>query len=257
MKPVEQLHAALSDMFWAPNDATLVDRPELQYVTCARPEAYLNQCTRLRGDAVETDSLIAEVDVAHRTRASRIVATDSSDDAVLRQALERSKYDECDLHDACVFDVSKMEEPSSSSFTVERVSTIASLRDSVRVIDAAFERTTQTNDAEEQTYLEACRAPGGRVHRVVAYEAATGEPVSMGGMNLYPDIGIGLLWGGSTVPAARGRGAYNAVLRARMSIAARLGIGWVGLYALRTTSSPIVRALGFEKVGTMTNWQRP
>ena len=249
-------------MFWAPADAMVVDRPELQYVTCARPEAYLNQCTRLRGNAEETEALIAEVDAAHRTRASRIVAIDSSDasdatdSAVLVRALERSSYEAGDLHDARVFDVSHMDEASNSDFTVARVSTLAQLRDSVRVIDAAFERTTQTNDAEEAMYLDACKTPAGRVHRVVVYEPLTGEPVSMGGMNLFPDVGIGLLWGGSTIATARGRGAYKAVLRARVDIAVRLGIRTVGMYAVQTTSSPIVCALGFEKVGTMTNWER-
>ena len=59
------------------------------------------------------------------------------------------------------------------------------------------------------------------------------------------------------MPGARGRGAYRALLQARVLEARRLGLGAVGLYARVATSWPIVSRLGFETLGTMVNWDRP
>jgi len=58
------------------------------------------------------------------------------------------------------------------------------------------------------------------------------------------------------VPELQGRGAYGAVLAARVAEARRLGAERVGLFALRSTSGPIVAARGFEKAGAMTYWER-
>jgi GNAT superfamily N-acetyltransferase len=72
-------------------------------------------------------------------------------------------------------------------------------------------------------------------------------------MNVH--AGLGFLWGGGTLPEARGRGAYRAVLAARMRRARELGLGWVGLQARADTSWPVVRRLGFQSDGSMVSWE--
>jgi N-acetylglutamate synthase-like GNAT family acetyltransferase len=82
-------------------------------------------------------------------------------------------------------------------------------------------------------------------------------PVATGGMTVFGDLGFGYLWSGCTLLQTRGRGAYSAVLAARIERARELGLCHVGLYAITDTSAPIVARQGFKRVGTMTYWERP
>ena len=72
-------------------------------------------------------------------------------------------------------------------------------------------------------------------------------PLSTGGVNLFPKLGLAFMWAGCTVPEARGRGIYSALVTERMRHAKARGIAHLGLYAMRDTSGPIVQAQGFEK----------
>ena len=44
----EVLERTQWDFFWVPSDVTIVDRPEIAYIHCARRVVYLNQVTRTR-----------------------------------------------------------------------------------------------------------------------------------------------------------------------------------------------------------------
>jgi GNAT superfamily N-acetyltransferase len=57
-----------------------------------------------------------------------------------------------------------------------------------------------------------------------------------------------LLYGGATLPSARGRGAYRALIRARWDDAAALGTPAL-ITQGGTMSRPILERLGFERVG--------
>jgi GNAT superfamily N-acetyltransferase len=57
-----------------------------------------------------------------------------------------------------------------------------------------------------------------------------------------------LLSGGATLPRARGRGAYRALVRARWEDAAARGTAALAVQAKKETSAPILRRLGFEQV---------
>jgi GNAT superfamily N-acetyltransferase len=122
------------------------------------------------------------------------------------------------------------------------------------VFRRAFDNREPITPAHRAQRLEQCANPGGRVHRFVVYEGA--EPISYGAMTLFPALGFAMLWRGGTVPEARGRGAYRALLKERMRFADDKGIALVGLYAKLATSAPIVDALGFEGHGHMTFWDR-
>ncbi len=66
-----------------------------------------------------------------------------------------------------------------------------------------------------------------------------------------------VLNGGATLPEARGRGAYRALVAARAREAKRRGIEWVVVQA-RPSAAPILLRLGFESVGEIRvlvdNW---
>jgi GNAT superfamily N-acetyltransferase len=63
------------------------------------------------------------------------------------------------------------------------------------------------------------------------------------------------LGGASTLPEARGRGCYSALVRARWDEAIRLGLPGVAVQAQYGTSAPILRRLGFAEVATVHTLQ--
>jgi GNAT superfamily N-acetyltransferase len=79
------------------------------------------------------------------------------------------------------------------------------------------------------------------------------EPVAFGAA----DRGAAGLFlaGGSTLPAAQGRGCYRALVRARWDEAVRLGLPGLAVQAQYGSSAPILRRIGFQEVATIHTLQ--
>jgi hypothetical protein len=152
--------------------------------------------------------------------------------------------------DACSLDVG-WNLAILAAWSVERVATTGALREWHGVLAAAFGQARDLTEAELEEEL-ATR----RVVRVLARDRRNGDPVSAGGLNLFPALGLGFLWGGGTVPHARGGGAYTAVVDARVGIARAAGLRFVGMYARVETSWPVVARLGFASDGRNDTWER-
>jgi hypothetical protein len=80
-----------------------------------------------------------------------------------------------------------------------------------------------------------------------------GEPVAYAGA-VRGTVGF-YLAGGATLPHARGRGCYRALVRARWDEAVRLGLPGLVVHAQQSSSAPILRRLGFEDVATIHTLQ--
>lgn len=78
---------------------------------------------------------------------------------------------------------------------------------------------------------------------------ADGMPVSSAWIRFHQDTSFASLWGGSTVPAYRGRGLYRDLLAARAIEARRRGFRYLTLDA-SPMSRPIVERLGFQQIAT-------
>ncbi|WP_405164038.1 GNAT family N-acetyltransferase [Nocardia sp. NBC_01499] len=87
---------------------------------------------------------------------------------------------------------------------------------------------------------------------------ADGEVVSAAWMVVNTGTEFAGLWGGSTLPAWRGKGIYRALVAARTEIASARGIRYLQVDA-SDDSAPILRHLGFHAVGTTTPyvWTQP
>jgi len=240
--------------FWVPQDAVVVDRPELLYVYCPRPVAYLNTVTRTRAEPPRLPMLIDEVCDAHAHTASRWLVRHEVEFISLERAIGRAGYKPAWEHRACTVDPRSHRARTISGITVRRVMDRETLLDAFRVFDAAFGQESPTNEAEIRKYLDECT--GNRVLRYVAYDDASGTPISTGGMTLFEQLSLGYFWGGGTIPEARGRGAYSCVVNARIAAARAAGIACVGLYARVGSSMPIVEKQGFTVHGAMTYWDR-
>jgi GNAT superfamily N-acetyltransferase len=81
--------------------------------------------------------------------------------------------------------------------------------------------------------------------QVVAY--VDGEPASAGGCTRAGEVAR--LWGAATRPQWRGRGAYRAVVAARLEVARAHGATLGLSKGLVTTSGPILTRLGFTTYG--------
>ena len=74
-----------------------------------------------------------------------------------------------------------------------------------------------------------------------------GRPVAAGGCTLAG--GAARLWGAATLPAARHRGAYRAVLAERLRLARQAGATLALVKGRIETSGPILRRAGFTAYG--------
>ncbi|GAA1923978.1 GNAT family N-acetyltransferase [Nocardioides marmoribigeumensis] len=82
-----------------------------------------------------------------------------------------------------------------------------------------------------------------------------GEGVGTGGLSMAGEVAR--LWGGATLPHARRRGVYSAVLAERL----RVALGWGATLALVKgrieTSAPILRRFGFRPHGREVTYDLP
>jgi GNAT superfamily N-acetyltransferase len=80
-----------------------------------------------------------------------------------------------------------------------------------------------------------------------------GRPVAYAAADVTP-AGL-FLSGGATLPEARGRGCYRALVRARWDDSARRGTPGLAVQAQHGSSAPILRRLGFVDVATVHTLQ--
>lgn len=217
----------------------------------------LNTATRTRAEPKALHDLIDEVSRAHHDVRSRWLVRDLASSDPLKNALATARYAPTVQTYASAINVREYAPRKVDNIVVRQVLDMPGLRDCVAVIDQAFPGTRSFTDEELERDLSHCVAADSRVQRFVAYDSKSNRPVSSGGMTIFRALGFGLLWAGGTIPEARGRGAYSAVLTARVNKARDLGLTYVGLYAVADTSAPIVLRRGFKRYGTMTYWERP
>lgn len=251
MTPAEILERSQWDLFWLPPDVTVLDRPDLLLLTTPRPVVYLNAVLRTR--STDPRALVAEVTGRALSVTPRWMVPDTFPRGPLEAALTAAGWSPGVRHEVRVLPVDAW--TGRARVEVRPVLDRDTLLDCLSVAQRAFGSPDRGWTEDSLTAdLRQCR-DGARVRRFVAY--LEGAPASSGGLTAYPELGFGLLWGGGTVPEARGRGAYAAVLHARLEAARHMGLGLVGLYAVEHTSGPIVARQGFREEGEMWFWAPP
>jgi ribosomal protein S18 acetylase RimI-like enzyme len=79
-----------------------------------------------------------------------------------------------------------------------------------------------------------------------------GKPVSYGRLEFSPGSPFASLWGGATLPEARGRGCYTALVASRLQEAQQRGCDYLTVDADPNTSMPILHRLGFQTIAIST-----
>jgi GNAT superfamily N-acetyltransferase len=130
---------------------------------------------------------------------------------------------------------------------------LETMRDNLRVGGDVFGDSMPPDDeiaAEvERAQTDAANGSGS----VVAY--LDGVPVGCGGVSLVD--GVARLWGGAVREEARGRGAYRAVLAARLRRGVERGATMALVKGRIQTSGPILRRAGFEVYGEERSYLVP
>ena len=251
-----RLEQAQWDLFWLPANAEVIDRPELLVLHCREQVSYLNAVMRTRAAPARLPALIDEVAAVHAHTTSKWLVADTIYTLPLEEALGSASYAPRAHHEARVVATADFVACAQSTTTVRLVADMVRLRECMAVADEAFGRTTPHSDEALAVELANCIGAAARVHRFVGYDERD-KPICSGGLSSYPALGIGFMWAGGTVPSARGRGAYSALVAARVAHAAALGLDGVGLYAKSDTSAPLVARQGFLRCGEMCFWERP
>ena len=135
-------------------------------------------------------------------------------------------------------------ESASSDVQVRRAETLDDYIACSQVGASAFGQEMSERDAVAAVFESESAEP-----RVGAYLAEIdGKPVATARATFHPE-GV-TLNGGGTLPEARGRGAYRALVAARCRDAESMGIQWAVVQA-RPSAAPILERLGFEPVGNI------
>lgn len=134
--------------------------------------------------------------------------------------------------------------PGPPDVVARPVASAAEFVEAVCVQYDAFDTPGDRRRTTEEILEEYEQTRDDRVSRL--YAAWIDERVVAAGRSFFSSRGA-LLAGGSTLPSARGRGAYRALVRARWDDADARGTPALAVQA-GTMSAPILRRLGFEKI---------
>lgn len=202
------------------------------------------QRLRLASDAVEaTVAEVREVLAARGRAASTWEVSSSATPPDLVERLEAlGMVPDHDPH--VVGMVLTAEPPASPAIEARAVSTLEEYRAAQRVMEAAF-GMTEAQIAEKQSLDEQAWAERDPRLSETFLAWLDGEPVAAATATYTPH-GV-VLNAGSTLPHARGRGAYRALVRARWDEAVRRGTPSLVTQA-GAMSLPILSRLGFREV---------
>ena len=249
-----KLQCAMGDLWWAPPNLTVVDRAEVCYTIDA--ENKFNCVMRVNASHPDIEAVVQEVSQAHATFDSKFV-TYPEQSPTFFSLLSSHNYQESYAHDIRYLEVEKANRSLTPHITTTIVTTKEDLIRLEKTQARAFEVPYQeSSDAELEYIVQEYRKSHPRAIRILASDAHTGQTLGAGGMSLFPALGVGFFFGGGTIPEARNRGVYSALITARVDYARKRGLEAVGIFARQQSSSPITAKQGFQKCGEMVYWQR-
>jgi len=185
-----------------------------------------------------------------RTRAwgetSLMFWTNASDSPDLEDELRRRGAEHFDTLAVLARPVDTADVEMPDGVTAQLVRTVEQVREVDAINVPVWEQQPLDEQGLREEHAEVVSAlVEGQGARVLA--RIDGRAVSTGGCTFVD--GFVRLWGAATLPQARGRGAYRAVLAERMRIAAGFGAKTALVKGRISTSAPILQRAGFEHVG--------
>lgn len=172
--------------------------------------------------------------------------TNSSDSPDLEAELQRRGADHIDTVSVFALPLDDAHIVVPAGVTAEVVETL----DQVRAVDAVNVPVWEQHPLDEaQLHDELAEVADGLAsgEGVRVLGRLDGAPVSTGGATFVD--GFVRLWGAATLPEARGRGVYRAVLAERLRAAREHGAQTALVKGRTATSAPILARAGFTNYG--------
>jgi hypothetical protein len=259
LTPLERLEMTNNDLYWIPPHVTIHDEPEAIWTSYGEDSLNHNSLYWLSARHPDPGALLSRIRETHASVRSRWTMIPSARTPALEALAKDFGYEPTVECDACVTEVADWKPRVRSSIHVEAVVTVEALRAMVELAEEVFGRSSgpKPSDDELRRQLALSLVPNPRTMRFLAYDAPGGKPIGSAGLAINTKASIGLLWGGATREAYRGRGVYAALVAARMKVFQERLIRCAGLFARVDTSAPIMMKQGFQSHGRMKEWVRP
>lgn len=244
------VHAAANEWAWIPDGAPTVRTED--YLVIHYPDWFVSPTTaRVLRPAPDVAAVIEEAHAIVRGWGrDRVwwVVSDVGSSAEVEGELRRRGAVATERSDILAIplagEVPDLDVPDG--IAVRAVTDEHGLRDALAVEAEAFGWSSPTVEQVHDGLAEArsglATGSGGRF---VAY--LEGQPAGTGGWGRVGEVLR--LWGAGTTTSARGRGAYRAVLDARLRLARELGCTLGLTHGRVDTSSPILQRVGFTRYG--------
>jgi hypothetical protein len=216
-----------------------------RYTLCMERAVMANTVQRQRFGADELDDVLAEARSQLRARGRTTtqweVGSQAQPPDLVSMLLERGLVRDQDPR-AVALVLSKAPAPVGDGLIARRVRTFDEYAAAREVQFAAFDAAPD-RIAEERAALATEWDTGPRLMHAVW----VGDEIVCAGTSAPTPYGLAL-FGGATLPQARGRGAYRALVRARWDEAVALGQAAL-LTQGGSMSRPILERIGFEPIG--------
>lgn len=250
------LNAPLGSGFFRPDTQQIVREGWVQLITPSAP--YLNEVSFSAIDDANVERVIDETVAQYRAIGKNVkwyLGPSSRPldmgERLARRGFRRSSYR------GMIVATSQPIEPIEPNGDV-RVEVVGAER-----VDAFVEATMRgwamaddQVEAERESHHRALVEVPRISYAFLATCTAHGESIGTAGI-LMRD-GYGYFVGGQVLEEARGRGAYRALVAARLEfLRTKMGIDYAVTFALETTSAPILERLGFETVVRNECWVLP
>ena len=231
--------------------AARVDEPRFVLLDRPLPTPWFANALRLRLDDHEVADAIDTVRRWFGARGRTSFSWFVSDETTPRDLGARLASDGAVVEDTLTAMVLDHEpEPGPRDVIVRPVRTLAEFRLHQEIFTTGFgfspEEAATVMTGVDAAWRHWQSEPG----RVLYLASIDGLPVGEGGI-AATTVGPLVLSGGATLPEARGRGAYRALVRARWDEAVRRGQPWLVVQA-SAMSRPVLEGMGFRPVGTVT-----
>ncbi len=243
--------AAPCDRVLVHADTRVVARPGWYQVVTPSAKGYLNEIARSELEPGEVDAAIdAAVAEYHAIgNAVKWVVGPRTRPADMGARLEARGFTPHPL--VAMGAPTDLRAPPAPAIEARPVATEHDLERFVAISEEGYGMSAATARAHRAAL--AASLANGSVLLWIAWAGAT--PVGNAALVVAPEYGY--LIGGLVLPAARGRGAYRALVAARLAALAARGIEYAVTHASEATSAPILARLGFEALYRSVSWSLP
>ncbi len=226
-------------------DTRIVERPGwFQIVTPSARGAHLNEIAFSEIAPEEVDAVVErEIARAHReNRPLKWCVGPWTKPADFGERLARRGFEAWDVRGMGI--ASDADIAVSDRLDVVEIEGGAALDRWLRVMLAGWEMPDDQIAIERESYAAALAATPPAANLFVARDARTDDWLATAGMSRNAEYGY--LVGGQVLERARGRGAYRALVAARLAFLHARRIPFAVTQARAATSAPILERLGFE-----------